>query len=224
MLTSFIGYIFYKSILGIIILSPFSLLYLKRNREKIIRERKWQLNLQFREGITSISSALNTGYSIENAFSESVKDLKLMYEEDAYIIKEFQYIVHQLGMNKTVEEVLNDLANRSDIEDILNFTEVFVTAKRTGGDIIKIIRRTSRTIGDKIEVKREILTLITAKKLEAKIMNIIPFGIILYMWVFSPGFLDPLYHNLVGVVLMTISLMLYLLAYKLSEKIMNIEV
>lgn len=224
LISSFIAFTFYKSIFAVIIFSPFCIIYIKDIREKLIRERKWELNLQFREGLMSISSALNAGYSIENAFWEAKKDLRLMYEEETYIIKEFEYIVNQLGMNRTVEEVLIELADRSNIDDINNFTEVFITAKRTGGDIIKIIKRTSKTIGDKIEIKREILTLITAKKLEARIMNLMPLGIILYMWMFSPGFLDPLYDNIIGRIIMTICLLLYLLAYKLSENIINIQV
>lgn len=200
------------------------MIYLKNNKKTLIKARKWELNLQFRDGIASISSALNAGISIENAFYEAVKDLKLMYEEDAYIVNEFGYIVSQLHMNKTVEETLHSFAVRSGVDDINNFAEVFITAKRTGGDIIKIIRASSKTIGDKIEVKREILTLITAKKFESKIMNLIPFGIILYMWIFSPGFLDPLYQNFIGTLVMTVALLLYYIAIRLSEKIINIEV
>lgn len=189
-----------------------------------IEERKWQLNMQFRDGILSISAALNAGYSMENAILQAKEDLKLMYEEDALIITEFQYMIHQLKNNQTVEEVFWDFSKRSKVEDIYNFAEVFITAKRTGGDIIKIIRRTCNSISDKIEVKREIITLITAKKFESSIMNLIPLGIILYMWAFSPGFMEPLYGNVMGIMIMTITLVLYGIAYWLSQRIINIEV
>lgn len=187
-------------------------------------ERKWELNLQFRDGITSISSALNAGYSIENAICEAKKDLLLMYDENTIIVKEFQYMIYQMNNNQTVEEILQDFAERSSVEDIHNFAEVFITAKRTGGDIIKIIRTTSNSISDKLEVKREILTLITAKKFESNIMNVIPLGIILYMWVCSPGFLDPLYGNILGIGIMSVALLLYGVAYVISQQIINIEV
>lgn len=180
--------------------------------------------MQFRDGILSISAALNAGYSMENAILQAKEDLKLMYEEDALIITEFQYMIHQLKNNQTVEEVFWDFSKRSKVEDIYNFAEVFITAKRTGGDIIKIIRRTCNSISDKIEVKREIITLITAKKFESSIMNLIPLGIILYMWAFSPGFMEPLYGNVMGIMIMTITLVLYGIAYWLSQRIINIEV
>lgn len=223
-LISFISFLFYKSIIGILILSPFSIFYLKYKKSKLIKERKWELNLEFRDGIMSISAALNAGYSIENAMREATFDLKILYGESSLIVNEFEYMVSQIKMNQTIEDVLQEFANRSDIEDIYNFSQVFITAKRTGGDLIKIIRTTSKVIGDKIDVKREIKTLITAKQFETGIMNMIPLGIILYMWVFSPGLLDPLYHNILGIFIMTVALVLYIFAFLLSKKIINIEV
>ncbi|ROR23674.1 tight adherence protein B [Mobilisporobacter senegalensis] len=219
-----IGYLFYKSFLGIFLLSPFSILYLKYKKNKLIEERKWKLNLEFRDGIMSISSSLNAGYSIENSLSEAIGDLKILYGESSYIVNEFEYMASQIRMNRTIEEVLQEFANRSQLEDIHNFAEVFITAKRTGGDMIKIIRATSKVIGDKVDVKREIKTLITAKQFETKIMNLIPLGIILYMWMFSPGFLDPLYHNLFGIIIMTAALIVYIVSFLLSKKIINIEI
>ena len=70
----------------------------------------------------------------------------------------------------------------------------------------------------------EIETLITAKKYEAKIMNMVPLGIIVYMQVFMPEFLEPLYHNLIGILVMTAALAGYGGAYMLSKKIVNIKI
>lgn len=224
MLYGFIFFLFYRSFLISFIAIPISFLYIKQKKEQLKEERQWQLMLQFRDGITSLSNSLNAGYSIENAFSEAIIDLKTIYEEDAYIIKEFHFIISRLKRNETIEDILYEFADRTGIEDIYNFAQVFITAKRTGGNIIKIIRNTSKSIGDKIEIKREIKTLITAKKYESRIMNLIPFGMILYMWCFSPGFLDPLYHNVMGVIIMTGAMLAYYGAYCLSEKIMNINI
>lgn len=126
-------------------------------------------------------------------------------------------------MNKTVEECLAELAGRTGIEDVENFSEIFQTAKRTGGDIIKIIQQTGKNIGERIEIQREMETVIAQKKMEANIMSIVPLGIILYMWVASPGFLDPLYHNVFGCILMTVVLVVYILSYLLMKKIVDIQ-
>lgn len=222
-LSSVLAYLFYKSIVAVLLFSPFTFFFLKRKQEEKKKQRKWEFNQQFRQGILSISSALNAGYSIENAFAEAVADLPLIYEEDADIIQEFRWICGQLSLNKTVEEVLGDLAYRTKIEDVENFAEIFQTAKRTGGDIMKIIQQTGKNIGERIEIRREMETLIAAKKLEANVMAVVPLGIILYMWITSPGFLDSLYHNLLGCVIMTVVLVAYIGAYLVMQKIMDIQ-
>ncbi|HEX3022976.1 MAG TPA: type II secretion system F family protein [Lachnospiraceae bacterium] len=221
---TFFSWIFYRSIIFTIILQPFSVIYIKMRKIKLLNKRKWELTLQFREGVNALVASLGAGYSVENAFIQAIQDLRLMYGEEAMIIQEFEYIVYQISINITVEEAMNQFAARSDIEDIKSLAEVFITAKRSGGDFIKILRSSSKIIGDKIEVYREIQTLMTAKKYEANIMSFIPVGIILYMWVFSPGFLDPLYHNIVGIFIMTLALGIYMIAYRLMVKIVTIKV
>ena len=65
--------------------------------------------------------------------------------------------------------------------------------------------------------------MIVGKKMEGKIMNLIPLGIILYFWISSPDFLDCLYRSS-GRGVMTVLLGLYLLAYWWSGKISDIQV
>ena len=219
-----IGFLFYRSVYACLFLSPGIYLYLKSKRAERLSRQHWQLNLEFRDGIAAVSAALCAGYSAENAFEEALKDLGLVYPKDSMIIKEFHYINNQIRMNITVEKALNDFGERTGIEDIISFAEVFSTAKRTGGDLIQVIRSTSSVLSDKLEVKREIITLITAKKLEAEIMKMIPLGIIGYLSLSSPGYLTPLYYNPLGVTVMTILLLLYLAATQAVNKIVSIEV
>jgi tight adherence protein B len=216
--------LFYKSVIGILFLSPLIWLYRKSKMKGMAKDRRWKLNLQFRDGILALSAALEAGYSAEHAFEEACKDLRLIYTEDSLIMREFSYMTNQIRMNFTVEKALSEFGERTGIEDILSFSEVFSTAKRTGGDLINVIKISSDIICDKIEVKREIITLITAKRLEANIMKVIPVLILVYLSVSSPGFLDPLYHNLLGIIAMTGFLLCYLGAYLLIDKIIAIEV
>lgn len=54
-------------------------------------------------------------------------------------------------------------------------------------------------LGDKIDVRKEIETTLSAKKAEQMIMSLMPAGIILYLQLTSPGFLEVLYGNPFGV-------------------------
>lgn len=219
-----IAYLFFRSV---VVMGGFSfgavfLVYVQNNRRK--EKEQWQLTLQFRDGIQSLSNALVAGYSIENAFAEALKDLCFLYSDDAMIVREFQNINYQIRLSRNVEELLMEFGIRSGIEDIISFSEVVMTAKRTGGDLIKVIRTTSSNISDKIDIQTEIGTLIAAKKMEGYIMCVIPIGIIVYLNMCMPEFLLPMYETLVGRVVMTVALIFYILAIVLLQKIVNIKV
>ena len=87
-----------------------------------------------------------------------------------------------------------------------------------------IIKNTVTRMSDKIEVKREITTMLSEKQLEQRIMNWIPFLIILYVGISSPGFLDILYHNPLGTVIMSVCLLIYGVSFYMGKKIVDIEV
>jgi len=219
-----LGCLFYKSVSGILVLSPFIYVYLKRKKTELIKMRKWKLNVEFRDGINSLSASLNAGYSVEHAFEQAIKDLKRIYPKGAMIIDEFGCIINRIRMNEPAEKALYDFGRRSHVEDIISFSEVFATAKRTGGDLTQIIRTTAGIISSKLEIKREIATQIAAKKFEANIMKIVPAGILLYLSATSSGFLEPLYHNIFGVLIMSVLLTVYILSCRFIDKITTIEI
>lgn len=215
---------FYHSVVISLCSSPLVFYLMKLIREERGRKIRWELQLQFKDGLQSLSDALSAGYSIENGFREAITDLSLLYPKEADILIEFRHIYRQLGLNKNIEEMVLDFGIRSGSEDILTFAEVLSTAKRTGGDLLKVIRMTSQSIGDKTDIQREIRTVVAAKKLEANIMSTIPVLIILYLWFSMPGFLEPMYTTLVGRIVMTVTLGFYVAAVLLLRKIVDINV
>ena len=66
--------------------------------------------------------------------------------------------------------------------------------------------------------------MMAAKKLEFKIMCAIPFAMICYLKLSFPSFMQVLYGNVLGVVIMTICLLVYVIAFEMGKKIVEIEV
>ena len=150
--------------------------------------------------------------------------MERLYPEEADIVQEFRYMESQKKVSVPVEELFLSLGERSGIEDIENFAAVFSTAKRTGGDMDKVIQTSARMLGDKIDVQKEIEATLSAKKAEQTIMSLMPAGIILYLQLTSPGFLEVLYGNAFGIFAMTVCLGIYILSYWMGKRIVDIDV
>ena len=97
-------------------------------------------------------------------------------------------------------------------------------ARRSGGRLVSIIERTVQIMGDRSQVKEEIQTLTASKRFEQRIMNLIPVLMVLYIDWTSPGFFTVMYTTLLGRVLMTGCLLVYLASVWLTQKILDIEV
>ena len=219
-----ISYLFYRSLWGVIVVSPMGFYFWKNIKEDACQKRKKKLALQFKDCIKSVSASMKAGYSVENSFRESIKDINLVYGEDSIMSVELRSIIAGLSNNITLEEKLISLGERSGVEDIREFGEIFRIAKRGGGNLTEIISDTVSLMDKKSEIDAEIDVLISSRRTESRIMEAVPFAIIVYISMTSPGFFENLYHNLVGILIMTICLAAYFGAVILSKKIVSIEV
>ncbi len=215
---------FYRSLWAVIFLSPLLLLYVREKKKSAASRKKREIQMQFKDAILSVSANQKAGYSVENSFRQAYADMILLYGKNSSICRELYIIGTGLGNNVILEKLLYDFAKRSQTEDVLEFAQVFAAAKRSGGNMTEIIERSAAIITEKAETEREIQVLLAARQMEQKIMNVIPFGIVLYIQATSKGFFDVLYHNLPGTIIMTACLAAYIAAVMISRKIVDIEI
>ena len=218
------AYVFYRSFTAFLLFLPVGFLYPLAKKKELALQRQEELRRQFKEAVLILSSSLGAGYSVENAFAGSLRELEELYGREGMITKEFSYIAHQLRMNRTVETLLAEFADRSGLEEIKNFSDIFAVSKRSRGELVSVVNHTVHVISDRLQVREEILTMTAEKQFEQKIMNLIPFFLVLYVDVSSPGFFDMMYQTGAGRGIMTGCLVLYAAAYALAGRILRIEV
>ena len=85
-------------------------------------------------------------------------------------------------------------------------------------------KNSTEIIREKIEMRQEIDNLLAAKKLENKILSVMPFAMVIMLKETGSGFMDPLMTTLYGRVVMTIALILVFSGLIIARKIMDIEV
>ncbi len=219
-----LGRLFYDSWIAVGLLLPVSFIWVVHRKRGIAQMNKKLIGIQFRDAIASVLTNLKAGYSVENAFIEASGDMELLYGKKSLIAVELSKIKKGIKNNVPIEKLLHRMGVESQNSDIQDFAEVFSVAKRSGGNMTDIMGRTISVISRKIDVEKEIDVLTSAKRMEAGIMNLVPFFIIFYISITSPGFFAPLYHNLFGIILMTVCLIFYIFAYFLTERIVNIYV
>ena len=219
-----INYLCYRSWWAFIGVIPLGFWYVKWKQKEKTEKRRKVLMYHFRDVLHGLQSAVRAGYSMESAVKECRKELERIYGEKEDMVTELIYMERQIQVGVPIEQLFLDLGIRSDVEDIRNFGEIFLICRRTGGNLGEIIEKMARVIGEKIQVEQEIDVSVAGKKMEQMVMSLVPGGMILYMQFTSKGFLDVLYHNLMGCLVMTDCLCIYCVSFGLGRKIVRISI
>ncbi len=220
-----VGYLFYHSFIVSLFLACLSCPALVFYRNYLAEKRKRVLKDQFRDVLYSISASVAAGRQMPEALKEAEKNMRLIYTEEALITKELAGMVKRLNEYREPEEkILKDFAQRTGIEDIADFVDIYLTSRETGGDLIKILTKASETIMEKIAIEREIKSVMAQKQFETKILTSIPFIIILFLQLMSPDYLSVMYEGIKGRMLMTAALFGIGISYFWSMKLTRIDV
>lgn len=147
-------------------------------KKTLNKKREENLIRQFRDMLEALSTSLGSGKNTTEAFIDVASDMVNQYGEGAYIVNELNHINLGIQNNIMLEALLKDFADRSHLEDIENFADVFMVANRTGGNIRDIVFETKNVISEKISTEFEIQTLISGKKNEMNIMIVLPFIVV----------------------------------------------
>ncbi|MDR1018924.1 MAG: type II secretion system F family protein [Lachnospiraceae bacterium] len=224
MLVVIITYLFYRNIYFAIPLSVIGAYFYRLNREKLLKKKEKIFLEEFKDFLIILRDNLQNGRSVESSVISSRKEMLIFHKEDSPMIREISIIISEINMNMSVSEAFIHFANRVNLSSVSYFVLLFQTSKKSGGNITDIIGSSIDQLVEKINVEREIETLIASKQFELQVMSIVPFLIIAYMKISFPGFMKVLYGNLLGVGVMTLCLVIYVAGYLIGQKIIKIDV
>lgn len=217
-----VAFIFYENpIIMAIVGTIGGFAFIPIRRKQVIKKRKSTLLLQFKDLLDALSSSIGAGKNVYEAFSAAKPDLLVQYAADADIIKELDILIEGVNNNIKIEELLHNFAKRSGLNDIENFANVFSVCYEKGANIREVIRNTTTVITDKIEVEMELETMVAGQKNEQNIMLVMPIVFVFIMKTMGGGLID--LSSAIGVISVTISIVIFIAAYFVGKKILNIK-
>lgn len=193
-------------------------------RTKTLQEKNVEkLRTQFRDMLDSLTTSLNAGMNVTDSFLNVYEDMKVQYDENAFIIKELEVIIAGIHNNIDIEDVLMDLGERSGIDDIKSFANVFKLSYRKGGNLKEIIRNTHSIISEKMEIEEDIKSMVSSNKMEQNMMTVMPVGIVGMIKLMSGDF-GANFATGIGIISTTIGVVIFIISYVLGKSILDIKV
>lgn len=180
--------------------------------------------MEFKEFMVGLETGLSASYSLENSCQIAKEHVVKLYGEQCAMVKHCNKMLAQFKLHRGTNVVLEEFAKELDLVQATQLVFIINLAKKSGGNMVLMIQNATKKIVDTIEVKREIQVLIAAKSYEQKIMSLMPFGLVAYLRVSNPGYLDLYYHNFFGVLFMCICLGVIWVADRIGQQITDISI
>ena len=199
------------------------ILFIPIRTKQIIDKQIRMLKSQFRDMLEALTTNLGAGKNVTDSFHSVYEDLKIQYDEDAFILKELEVIISGMANNIDVEDLLYDFGVRSGAEDIASFANVFRICYRKGGNIKDTIRNTHSILSEKMEINEDIETVVTANKTEQSIMMVMPIMLIAMIKLLSPEFAAN-FTTVAGIISTTAAVGMFVASYFIGRTILDIKV
>lgn len=220
-----LGGLFFRSLWGCLLLLPYGVFLLYQRKNQKIEERKSQLREDFKEVMMSIAASLQAGYALEQTVGIAIDDMNRMGKNpNRPMMQELHWMKQSMELHRPIEEIFEDFAIRSDVEEIQNFSAILSIAKRQGGNLVRISAESAEHISRSIQVESEISQVLAGRNLEKNIMTWMPYFILLYLQITNPVYLQPLFEGAEGRIFMGICLLITLAAGFWAESIVRIHI
>ena len=223
-ITTVIGWLFYSSPVAAMLFPLVCFVNGIRLTDKERKEAQDKFYGEYRELLAAVSAALENGFSVENGFKEAEATLEMLYGDDSMLKEALHTLNHKVAVRVPVEQAFLEFAETYPYEEVESFAKIFQFGKRMGGDYLKNLKRSITKMEECIEVKQEIETNLAEKKLELRVMMVMPVGILGYIRLSSPEFLAPMYHNVLGIAVMSGCLAVYGLCLWIGKRIVEIQI
>ncbi len=218
------GFLCFRSIWTLTALPPAAVVFLfyqeRQKKERMLLARQ----IEFKNLLADLYSTTAAGGTLEKALRDAVKEMKRSGGRYPVLMPQMERVILEMDRNVPAEAALERFAEASEDPEIRHFVQVLKVAARSGGSLPDIIGRTAEMAAVRMEMNAEIETLLAGRKAELKVMLAVPAGILLYMNLGSPEYMEVLYKSLTGRMIMSAGLVLYIAAFMIGRKILSIRV
>ena len=220
-----ISYLMYRNIVFSVVIIPIAP-RLKIMALTMMADRRRQRYMdEFKDFLFMASTSIGAGRSMKDAIAESIPTLESIHGRGSILACELgkAYERMEVGGENDVT-VLMDLAMASGTEDVYDFVTIYSICKSTGASLIVALSKAASVIIDKMTIDREVQELVRRKKGEGMVIFLMPVAVILFLNIFAPDYISPLYETMAGRIIMTAVVGGAAGIYSMIQKIVRIEI
>lgn len=181
-------------------------------------KRMAKINSQLSGALNIISNGLRAGFSFTQAIGIVINEIS------GPISEEFNKVLRDNALGKSLEEALMNMSERTDDEDLDMVITALIIQRQVGGNLTEVLDTISQTIRERVKIKADIKTLTAQGRISGLIVSLLPFALGIALSIINPGYLNVLFTTLIGKLMVGIGITLQLIGIFILTKLVDIKV
>ncbi|MGP3754683.1 type II secretion system F family protein [Streptomyces sp. IBSNAI001] len=165
-----------------------------------------------------LANATQAGLSLRTSIAMAADEL------EAPAGDELRVVADQLGVGRTLDDALGELAERLPSRELVVLVSTLILSNRAGGQVVSSLRNLTTTLEERKETRREVRTQLSQVNTTAYAVPAIGVGAMLLVNSIIPGALDRMTGSVAGQIAVLISLGLYALGFIAIRRISKIDI
>jgi tight adherence protein B len=190
--------------------------YLKMVRSH--RKRQKMLAEQLADTLSVLASSLRAGYSFLQALDTVSKEIG---QPSA---GEFQRVVAEIRLGRPIDEALTAMAERVGSDDLRWAVIAINVQRQVGGNLAEVLDIVSNTVRERAYIRRQINVLSAEGRLSVAILACLPFGIMAYITIVNPEYIEPLFTTTVGIAMLVAGGLMMAIGIFIMSRMVKIDV
>ena len=182
------------------------------------RRRIDKIQQQLPDGLMMVAGSMRSGLGFSAALESLARDT------DPPLAQEFALVLREQRMGVKLEDALQHFNDRVPVQDVTLLVSAVSISREVGGNLAESLASLADTLRRRLIMEGKVKSLTAQGRLQGIVMALMPVGLITFLSLAYPDTMHDLYHTPLGWVVIGIAVVMEYLGYRMSLKIVTIDI
>jgi len=180
--------------------------------------RRGRIEAQALNALQLLSQGLRAGYSVPQAIALVAR------HSPEPTAAEFSQAAQEISIGVHLADAIGRLALRTSNPDY-NLVAIIIRVQyEVGGNLAVILDSVGNTLRERFDLRRQVNALTAQQRLSSMILTGLPFGLLAFLFVMDRSFVDPLFTQPIGQLLLVVAGMMVFIGWTIMRSMGRVEV
>lgn len=190
---------------------------------KLLLKSMWEKRcnrvvVQMVDGLTIMANGVKAGLTVGQSIDRVIENMR------GPLVQELTIVQNRVRLGSSLEEALNEFGDRIPRPDVQMFVTGVNILSETGGKLAETFQTIVTTIRERQKVEQRIDAMTSQGVMQATVISLAPFGILIFTLIADPNFIMPLFTKPLGWFALALMVGLIVIGGVLMKKIVTIKV